>query len=99
MGKYGLFSLKRVIDWHIKDPILKAVLSIQCGDHGLPPFKASFPVHCAVMEHYFDGAFYPMGGGAGIVKALTNAFKKIKGEIRTGQRVNKILIENKRLLE
>lgn len=95
MGKYGLFSLKRVIDWHIKDPLLKAVLSIQCGDHGLPPFKASFPLHCAVMEHYFDGAFYPMGGGAGIVKALTNAFKKHKGEIRTGQRVNKILIEDK----
>src|ERR1022692_816063 len=46
MGKYGLFSLKRVIDWHIKDPLLKAVLNIQCGDHGLPPFKASFPIHC-----------------------------------------------------
>src|SRR5688572_21428425 len=37
MGKYGLFSLKRVIDWHIKDPMLKAVLNVQCGDHGLPP--------------------------------------------------------------
>ncbi len=94
MGKYGLFSLKRVLDWHIKDPLLKAVLSIQCGDHGLPPFKASFPVHCAVMEHYFEGAYYPMGGGAGIVKALTNGLKKHHGEIRTGQKVKKILIKN-----
>jgi phytoene dehydrogenase-like protein len=94
MGKYGLFSLKRVIDWHIKDPMLKAVLNIQCGDHGLPPFKASFPVHCAVMEHYFDGAFYPMGGGAGIVKAFTNNFKRLNGELRTGTKVKKILIEN-----
>ncbi len=95
MGKYGLFSLKRVIDWHIKDPLLKSILNIQCGDHGLPPSQASFPVHCVVMYHYFSGAFYPMGGGAGIVKAMTNALKKLGGEIRVKQNVTKIIIENK----
>ncbi|MEO7989601.1 MAG: NAD(P)/FAD-dependent oxidoreductase [Chryseolinea sp.] len=94
MGKYGLFSLKRVIDWHIKDPMLKAVLNIQCGDHGLPPNRASFPVHCTVMYHYFNGAFYPLGGGGGIVKALTQAVKKHGGEIRTKQNVSKILVKN-----
>ena len=95
MGKYGLFSLKRVIDWHIKDPLLKAVLNIQCGDHGLPPNRASFPIHCAVMDHYFEGAFYPVGGGAGIVKALTNTLKRWGGEIRTKQSVKKIIIRNR----
>jgi phytoene dehydrogenase-like protein len=94
LGKYGLFSLKRVIDWHIKDPLLKKVLNVQCGDHGLPPSKASFPLHCAVMDHYFDGGFYPMGGGAAIVKAMTTAIKKHEGEIRTGQGVKRILLEN-----
>jgi phytoene desaturase len=95
MGKYGLFSLKRVIDWYIKDPLLKSILNIQCGDHGLPPAKASFPVHCVVMYHYFSGAFYPMGGGAGIVKAMTNVLKKLGGEVRVKQNVTKIIIENK----
>lgn len=94
MGKYGLFSLKRVIDWHIKDPVLKGVLNIQCGDHGLPPFKASFPLHCVLMKHYFQGAFYPMGGGAGIVKAMTNSLKRYGGELRVKQSVKKILIAN-----
>ena len=94
MGKYGLFSLKRVIDWHIKDPLLKGVLNIQCGDHGLPPYKASFPVHCVLMKHYFQGAYYPVGGGAGIVKAMTNAFKKHGGELRVKQNVKRIIIEN-----
>ncbi|MBS1742005.1 MAG: NAD(P)/FAD-dependent oxidoreductase [Bacteroidetes bacterium] len=93
LGKYGLFSLRRVINWHIKDPLLQQILNVQCGDHGLPPALASFPVHCATMDHYFDGGFYPMGGGAGIVKALTNAIKKHNGEIRTGVGVEKILIE------
>ncbi|MEO6669681.1 MAG: NAD(P)/FAD-dependent oxidoreductase [Ferruginibacter sp.] len=94
LGKYGLFSLKRVIDWHIKDPLLQQVLNVQCGDHGLPPGLAAFPVHCVAMDHYFDGGFYPMGGGAGIVKALTTAIKKLGGEVRTGVGVKKILLEN-----
>jgi all-trans-retinol 13,14-reductase len=96
LGKYGLFSLKRVIGWHVKDPLLKAVLNVQCGDHGLPPGKASFPLHCAVMDHYFDGGFYPMGGGGAIVKAMTTVIKKHHGEIRTGQGVAKILVEGKK---
>ena len=93
LGKFGLFRLKRVIGWHIKDPLLRSVLNIQCGDHGLPPSKASFPFHCALMDHYFNGGFYPMGGGAAIVKAMTNAIKRNGGEIQTGKLVKKILLE------
>ena len=93
LGKYSLFSLKRVLGWHVKDPLLQKVLNIQCGDHGLPPSKVSFPFHCAVMDHYFHGGFYPMGGGAAIVKAMTKAIKKYGGEIRTGEGVKHILIE------
>lgn len=93
LGRYGLFSLKQVINWHIKDPLLKNVLNVQWGDHGLPPAKASFPLHCAVMVHYFNGGFYPMGGGAAIVKALTKAVKKHGGEIQTSQCVKHILLQ------
>jgi len=95
-GKFALFSLKRVINWHISDPLLKAVLNIQCGDHGLSPNRACFPVHCSVMNHYFDGGFYPMGGGGGIVKAMTNGIKRHGGEVRVKQDVDKILIDDKK---
>ncbi|HET6243744.1 MAG: NAD(P)/FAD-dependent oxidoreductase [Bacteroidetes bacterium] len=98
LGKFGLFNLKKVIDWHIKDPVLKLVLNIQCGDHGLPPSKASFPLHCAVMDHYFEGGFYPMGGGGAIVKAMTSKIKKHGGEIRTGVGVKRILLENNKAI-
>ncbi len=91
MGKYGLFSLKRVINWHIKDPLLKNILNIQCGDHGLQPKKAAFPLHCALMSHYFNGSYYPMGGGGALIKAKTNALKKHNGTIRTNTGVKKIL--------
>lgn len=95
-GKFALFPLKKVVGWHIKDPLLQAVLNIQCGDHGLPPKRACFPVHCSVMSHYFDGGFYPMGGGGGIVKAMTNGVKRHGGEVRVKQSVEKIIIENKK---
>jgi len=93
MGKYGTFTLKKVIGWHIKDPLLKTVLNVQCGDHGLPPGKASFPVHAAVMDHYFKGGFYPMGGGGAIVKAMTTKIKELGSEVRTSQNVTRILLE------
>lgn len=97
-GKFALFSLKKVIGWHIKNPLLKTILNIQCGDHGLPPNRACFPVHCSVMGHYFDGGFYPMGGGGGIVKAMTNGVKRHGGEIRVKQNVKKVIIENKKAI-
>ncbi|MES2775871.1 MAG: NAD(P)/FAD-dependent oxidoreductase [Bacteroidota bacterium] len=93
LGKYALFSLKRVVGWHIKDPLLQKVINIQCGDHGLSPSKASFPYHCAMMDHYLQGGFYPMGGGAAIVKAMTKGIKKYGGEIRTGVGVARILVQ------
>jgi all-trans-retinol 13,14-reductase len=92
-GKFALFSLNRVISWHIKDPLLKAILNTQCGDHGLPPSQACFPVHCSVMNHYFDGGFYPMGGGSSIVNAMTRKIKSYNGEIRVSQKVSKIIVE------
>lgn len=94
LGKYGLFSLKRVINWHIKDPLVQKILNVQCGDHGLPPEKASFPLHAAVMEHYLSGGYYPQGGSVSIVNAMIKELKNHGGEIRLKQRVENILIED-----
>ncbi|KAA1245470.1 NAD(P)/FAD-dependent oxidoreductase [Aquimarina sp. RZ0] len=93
MGKYSVYSVRKVIKKYIKNPLLKAILNIQIGDHGLPPSKASFPLHAAVMGHYASGGYYPVGGGGALVKAMTNALKKHGGEIQTGKKVKKIIVE------
>jgi phytoene dehydrogenase-like protein len=95
-GRNALKKLDKVIDRYIQDPVLKAALNIQFGDHGVAPSRTPFPLQCAVMDHYFDGGYYPMGGGAGIVKAMTNALKKNNGEIRTSQGVSRILISEEK---
>jgi len=94
MGKYSPFSLKRVIGWHIKDPLLQRILNIQFGNHGLAPAKASFLMHAAIMHHYHQGGFYPMGGGGAIVKAMTNTIKKKEGIIKTSTTVKRILLDH-----
>jgi phytoene dehydrogenase-like protein len=45
------------------------------------------------MDHYFSGGYYPMGGGAAIVKAMTRAIQKNGGAIRTGTAVKSILLK------
>lgn len=87
------FSLKKTLGRYVKNPTVKALLNVQCGDHGLPPAQAKFLLHCAVMGHYSEGGFYPMGGGGGVVKAMTNTLKKNGGEVRVNSRVKKILVK------
>src|SRR5207244_7239350 len=74
--RWGLSSLASLLDAHVRDPRLKAILAGQCGDHGLPPSLAPAPLHCAVAAHYFDGGYYPRGGGAAIPRAMIRALRR-----------------------
>lgn len=93
LARSGFFTLKQIIDFHLKDPYLKAFLSLQCGNHGLPPYRAPFVVHSLLMQHCIAGTCYPRGGGAAITKSYTKNIKKYGGEIRTSCKVKRILIE------
>ena len=93
MGHYGLYSLDRILRRRVSDPLLRAFLSIPCGDHGLPPSRVPFVMHAPVAGHYFRGAYYPFGGAASIPKALIKGLKKERGDIRLSAPVDRILIE------
>jgi all-trans-retinol 13,14-reductase len=94
LGKYGLFSLEWMLKRRVRDPLARALLAVQAGDHGLPPSLAPFAIHAGVMGHYFNGGYYPVGGGTAIPLALRKALKKKGGEIRLKSRVKRILLEN-----
>jgi all-trans-retinol 13,14-reductase len=96
LGRYGLQSLKRVLESEIKNPLLRAFLAVQSGDHGLPPARAPFALHCGVSGHYFNGGYYPLGGGMAIPLALRKALKKSGGELRLNSRVQKIILEKRK---
>ncbi len=85
-----------LIDHFITDPVLKAVLSGQSGDHGQPPSDVSAFVHAGITHHYFNGGYFPRGGGFAIPRAFVRALKRAGGEIRLSSSVDHILIQDNR---
>ncbi len=98
LARWGLRSARALIDGHVHDPLLRAVLAAQCGDHGLPPSLAPAPLHAAVTNHYIDGGYYPRGGAASIPRAFIRALKRAGGEIFVGNGVDRVLIEGRRAI-
>ncbi len=93
MGRYGLYSLERILKDRIKDPVARALLCVQCGDHGITPSKVPFALHAAVVGHYLDGGYYPKGGGAALTKAFLRELTAAGGELQLETRVERILFE------
>ena len=87
-----------LINAHISDPVLRGALAGQSGDHGLPPSQVSAFMHAGITEHYFNGAYYPMGGAFTLPRAFVRALKRAGGEIRLECRVKRILVEAKKVL-
>ncbi len=82
----------------VKDPRLIGVLSAQAGDHGLPPSQVSAAVHAAITAHYFDGGWYPKGGGGALPRAFVRGLVAHGGAIHLRTPVQRLLIEKGRVL-
>ena len=98
LGRYGLQSLQRVLESRVKDPAARALLSVQCGDHGLPPSQVPFGLHAAVIGHYLDGGCYPKGGGSALAKGFTRELERAGGSLHLETRVERLLLEGRRVL-
>ena len=91
--RYGLLPFKKVVASFVKDPFLQTILEAQAGDHGLPPSMAPTVLQAALATHYWNGAWFPKGGGGAIPKAFIRAFKKVGGKVMLSTEVDEILTE------
>lgn len=89
----GLKPAGQVVDSCISDPRLKTILESRAGDHGVAPCKVPFALHVAIDAHYWEGGWYPKGGGGAIPKAYIKRLKKNGCEIRTRTLVQNIVLE------
>ena len=94
---WGLRTQKALLDSTVEDPLLRAFLSAQSGNHGLAPSRVSLPLHASMTAHYHDGAFYPRGGAKHIPLALIKALRCHGGQIRMRAPVRQILVERGRV--
>ncbi len=91
-----LSTTRAYLDAHFTDPLLKAVLASQWGDYGLPPAQSSFAIHAVIAQHYFDGAWYPVGGAGEITVGARRMIEAAGGRCLVNQSVSEILLEDGR---
>lgn len=77
-----------------KNEELLGVLTGQYGDYGLPPSRSSFMMHASVVEHYLEGAWYPLGGSSQFARTLAPGIERAGGHLAVGAAVQEVLIEN-----
>lgn len=87
-------STKAYLDFRFKNDRLKAIVVSQWGNYGLPPAQSSFIIHAAVVQHYFAGGYYPLGGSHKIFESIEGTLAEKGGSYLTSHQVNEIIVEN-----
>ena len=92
----ALQTTQQYLEGHIRDPRLRAVLASQWADYGLPPGRSAFVTHAVIVNHYLNGAWYPVGGAGEIAKTASSVIREAGGELLMGHEVTKIILEGGR---
>jgi all-trans-retinol 13,14-reductase len=95
---WGLRPLDRFLDSCTGDPLLRAILSIQAGDHGMAPARAPLALHAGLQTYYFEGACYPRGGGHHIPDTLVSHLRAHGGTLALGCAARRILVDQGRVV-
>ena len=97
LGPWAHRTGQHLIEAHVGDRTLRGLFGAIAGEYGLAPSLAPAPVHALTVCHYLEGAYYPRGGGGGLVKAMVRAFKRAGGQLRLSAPVARILTDEHRV--
>lgn len=92
-GEEALPTTREVLLTLTKNEELIAVLTGQYGDYGMPPARSSFAMHATLVDHYLDGAFYPVGGGSEIARTFAKVIEQGGGHLAHSAEVESVLLE------
>ena len=91
--EYYSKTTREVLESFISNPELIGVLTAQFGDYGMPPGKSSFIMHAMLVNHYFDGGSYPVGGSAQFFNTIEPVIQSAGGNVFVNAEVSEILVE------
>ena len=94
--RYARRTTAQVLDDFTMNRELRAVLTAQWGNYGLPPSRSSFAMHAIIAHHYLEGAAFPVGGAAGIAAAIAPEIEGAGGAIVVSADVREILVDAER---
>jgi all-trans-retinol 13,14-reductase len=96
--QWGLRTLSDLYDDCRLSERARAVIAAESGDYAAPPSRVAAAVHAGLMDHYVrGGAYYPRGGGQVFAAHLVDVIRSHGGTVRTGARVDRILVERGRV--
>ena len=85
----------QMVDAHIRNPKLKAIVSAQWAYYGLPPSKlASFYYALPAIGYFEQGGYYPKGRSQTISDALVKFIEARGGRVLVNTKVDRILTQN-----
>jgi all-trans-retinol 13,14-reductase len=87
----------QVLDELVHDPRLRAALTATWGDHGGKPSEASFAAHATVMQHYLEGAHYPIDGAQAYAAGMVPVIERAGGRVQLRAEVRELILENDRV--
>lgn len=93
LRKYGVQTTASVLDRFTQNPELRAILTGQWGNYGLPPGESGFAAHAIVAQHFMEGGSYPVGGSIEIARVIAGIVESAGGAIFTNADVERILVE------
>jgi all-trans-retinol 13,14-reductase len=94
--RYARRTTREVLESLTHDRLLIGILATQWGDYGLPPGQSSFAIHALVANHYFEGAFYPIGGAGRIAETIVPIITAAGGQALVSAEVAEIVVEHGR---
>src|SRR2546423_13552601 len=93
-----MWTLERLFNHFNLSPEARALIAGQGGLYGSPPSRTSVMIHGIMLEHYIGrGAYYPKGGGQVPAAMMVNVIQTHGGQVRTGAKVDKIMLHKGRV--
>ena len=88
--KYFRSTYQKMLNGITRNPQLQAALSAHCGNSGLPPSMASTFLCLMLLDHFFEGAYYPKGGSGAIRDAFVTGLHRHEAVLKAGAPVTRI---------
>ena len=94
--RYRGATVSEVLDEHLSDPRLKALLTACWSYMGLPPSRLSFLHFCQLLNVIIDGSYYCRGSFQRLVDAFVTALERDGGELLLNAEATRIVVEDGR---
>ena len=93
---YALMTTEKYLAQRFDDAKLRSLVASQWGDFGLPPSQSAFCIHAILVNHFFNGAAYPVGSSEAIADSILPIVEAGGGTVFTSHEVQEIIVEKGR---